>query len=199
MKKTAIFFIFLFLLFLNQGYSCICVEELKGLDAQVCSRYEWIFEGKVTEIDCDKESQIKVEIIRSFKGDQNTFELINVDCLTSCSANFQQGEVWLFTLNRNNALEAYFEYCEHSRKKVVDNQDVDYQVEARGTSYTQDLQFLADHFGDGNSKSDADVIELKERKYEKVDPKLIPWFLGISLVVMLLGYLIFNLVSKKKK
>ena len=94
--------------------------------------------------------------------------------------------------NKNNAQEIQVNQCSFTRNQLPDTVQ-DYSEVVRGTKFEDDLVFLKNNF---ESKVD-DKNELKAKKYEKVDPELVPVFLGISLVFMLIGFLVIKRVGKK--
>lgn len=181
------------LLLVNQFVEACQCDELTPLSLSSCRPYEFIFLGKVQEVlPCEKEVQKVVFDCKSvFKGtyvDQLTLEF---ECgITACSIDFVSGEEWLVYAKKNNAQALVFDFCSHARKLPLKGQ-VDYQTELRGTSFFQDRQFLADNFEVKKMKQEG----LQQKKYEKVDPDLIPVLLGSGLMFMIVGLYI---VRKRK-
>ena len=69
---------------------------------------------------------------------------------------------------------------------------VDYQYDLRGTSFDEDLTFLKDNF----SVKVYGKRELLPKKYEKVNPKLVPILLGVGLVFMVVGYFVIKKLKR---
>ena len=112
------------------------------------------------------------------------------ELFTSCNNQglaVTKGEYWILYGEMNNSLEVKLSFCGHSRKQLPKEQR-DYETEIRGTSFEEDLAFLKANF-DTKQK---DKNELKARKYEKVDPYLVPILLGAGLLFMVVGFFIMK-------
>jgi len=186
---------FLTMLFIP-GVACVC-DEKRSLTLQVCSSYDVIFSGKVQKSSpCETgESVVTFEVLELYKGDVDPECNVRYVCGTEdCSVDFQNDYEWLVFVNKNNAQECVFDLCSYSRALLPDSFSV-YDNQVRGTTFFQDKDFLVSNFDVDKMFSN----ELKARKYEKVEPKLIPVFLGVSLLFMLVGMFVFKKVSDKQK
>lgn len=191
------YFIFLILFFCGSSKvhsSCIC-DQLSSLDLQECSQYDAIFHGQVENVEsCKNEERIiRFKVNELYKGDANVnAEVIDLCEIAECSTDFEPGTSWLVYVNKNNAQELVYNYCSHTRK--LNEEGVkDYEEEVRGSSFFQDKALLEEYFEVNSHLKKG----LKPRRYEKVDPKLIPVLLGVSLLFMVGGVLLFKRKSKK--
>jgi len=178
------------------GVACVC-DEKYSLTLQVCSSYDVIFSGKVQESSpCEAgESLVTFEVSELYKGQVDPECNVRYICgAEDCSLDFQNDSEWLVFVNKNNAQECVFDLCSYSRVLLPDSFAV-YDNEVRGTTFFQDKDFLVSNFDVNKRFSN----ELKARKYEKVEPKLVPVFLGVSLLFMLVGMFVFKKVSDKRK
>ncbi|MFT6716922.1 MAG: hypothetical protein ACJA0Q_001570 [Saprospiraceae bacterium] len=190
------FFLLLVLtMLLNPCLACVC-DEKPTLSLQVCSLYDVIFSGDVqnTSVCEDGNSKVLFNVSELYKGDVEFVSELQYVCgVEDCSVDFHDDSEWLIFAKKNNAQECIFELCSYSRELLPDSTAV-YINQLRGSTFFQDKDFLASQF-DIKKRS---KNELRSRKYEKVDPKLIPVFLGVSLLFMLGGMFVFKRVSKKK-
>ncbi len=165
--------------FFASAYSC---PDLPKLSLQQCGHYDFIAYGRIdSELDCDDE-QFLFTPINVFKGESAK----GIDLYTKCQGDglaVSKGEYWILFGKMNNSLEVQLSFCGHSRKQLPVGEK-DYEAEVRGTSFSEDLAFLKNSF---NEKKESQN-ELKARKYEKVDPVLVPILLGVGLVFMVVGY-----------
>ena len=186
--KSILFTVFSLLSFVIFGCQC---PELKLLDKQVISSYDLVFLGKFEQAgNCvNSEKQLLFSELEVYKGSVLGSDIkVNFTCGNeACFIDFIAGEQWLVYCKKNNAQNYFLEYCSHTRKLVVDEQ-VDYQEEIRGTSFFDDKNFMMTNFGViENNKND-----LKPKKYEKLDDELIPVLLGASLIFMIVGMMVFR-------
>ena len=169
--------------FLSFASSC---AELERLDLQQCGHYDFIAYGRVDgDLDCAEQSFLFTPI-EVFKGTTDE----EAELFTSCNNQglaVTKGEYWILYGEMNNSLEVKLSFCGHSRKQLPKEQR-DYETEIRGTSFEEDLAFLKANF-DTKQK---DKNELKARKYEKVDPYLVPILLGAGLLFMVVGFFIMK-------
>lgn len=187
--------IILSLLLSGNSFACLC-EEYSVLSKQECSKYGVIFQGTVSASDgCDNGAgKVLFSIQELYKGATSREQEIVLECKKSdCPLDFELGDDWLIFAQKNNAQEIIFDPCSRSRKLLPDSVK-DYFTELTGLSYFQEQAFLQQNFTvnagfDGN---------LKARKYEKVDPKLIPVFLGVSLLFMIIGIFAMRYFKKRK-
>ena len=190
------FLMFFLVLFLKPCVACVC-DEIGVLDLQVCSSYDVIFIGKVNKIQsCEHgNSTVVFDVSEAYKGNIDYSCEVNYTCgIEDCSMDFQEDTEWLIFLDKNNAQENVFDLCSHSRQLLPDSA-VLYSNEIHGSTFFQDKQFLDSNFDVNKSFRN----ELEARKYEAVDPILIPVFLGVSLGFMLVGMFVFKRIARKKK
>lgn len=182
---------FVLLLFSFSSRACIC-PEMKRLSVETCGFYDFIAYGRVdSEIDCSNSGALLFSPVELFKGDASGDLILYTDC-KDCGVSFSKGEYWIVFGNKNNAQEIQVNQCSFTRNQLPDTVQ-DYSEVVRGTKFEDDLVFLKNNF---ESKVD-DKNELKAKKYEKVDPELVPVFLGISLVFMLIGFLVIKRIGKR--
>lgn len=182
-----------FYFFTLTTFGCQC-PELPLLDKKSFSTYELVLFGKVEELkECSAGNQkVVFQVLELYKGDLSK-ELVSIDfsCETNtCFTEFNEGEQWLVYCKKNNAQDFILPDCSHTRK-LIENGQIDYQEEMRGSSFFEDKTYLSSNFGIEQVFEN----DLKPKKYEKVDDRLIPVFLGVSLLFMIIGMLIF----RKKK
>lgn len=186
MKKVQLnsflFVNFFFLLFYHNSIASVC-DPLPKLSLEECGHYDFIAFGKIeSDLDCDNEN-LSFYPISLFKG---YIKDKVVDLYTPCSDNglpVSKGEYWILFGFYNNAQEIKLSICGHSRKQIS-KEEVDYQTDLRGTSFSDDLDFLKQNFTlKVNQKK-----ELLAKKYQKLDPELVPVLLGIGLLFMIVGY-----------
>ena len=174
------------LIFSNYSKAAVC-DDLPKLSLEQCGHYEFIAYGKIeSDLNCDNE-QVSFYPISVFKG---YFESKIIDLFTSCSDNglpLSKGEYWILYGFYNNAQQIKLSICGHSRKQIS-KEEVDYQYDLRGTSFQEDLTFLKENF----SLKVFGKKELLPKKYEKVEPELVPFLLGIGLLFMVVGYLVIK-------
>lgn len=165
---------------------------MKRLSVETCGFYDFIAYGRVdSEIDCSNSGALLFSPVELFKGDASGDLILYTDC-KDCGVSFSKGEYWIVFGNKNNAQEIQVNQCSFTRNQLPDTVQ-DYSEVVRGTKFEDDLVFLKNNF---ESKVD-DKNELKAKKYEKVDPELVPVFLGISLVFMLIGFLVIKRIGKR--
>lgn len=182
-----------YLFFLCQfSYGCIC-PELDYLDLEQCSRYDFIAYGLVVEKEACPKGMVTFVPSEVFKGKFLSELPIEINCEVDCLLDINKGEYWLIYGKYTNAQEVKINFCGHSRKQLPDT-IIDYQSELSGRVFQKELQFLQSTFELQTADS---KHELKQRKYEKVDPALVPWLFGIGGVVMVIGYLTFFRTKKK--
>ncbi len=173
----------LFLFFSHYSIAAVC-DILPKLSLEQCGHYDFIAYGKIeSDLDCGNE-QVSFYPISVFKGH---IEDKTIDLFTSCSDNglsVSKGEYWVLYGFYNNAQQIKLTICGHSRKQVS-KEDVDYQHDLRGTSFEEDLTFLKENF----SIKVSEGKNLLPKKYQKVEPVMVPVLLGVGLVFMVVGYL----------
>ena len=161
------------------SYSC---PDLPKLSLEKCGHYDFVAYGRVdSEVDCEDQKFLFTPI-NVFKGESSK----SIDLFTKCQGeglSVSKGEYWILFGKMNNSLEVQLSFCGHSRKQLPVGEK-DYETEARGTSFSEDLAFLKNSFIEKKENQN----ELKARKYEKVDPILVPILLGVGLVFMVVGY-----------
>lgn len=176
--------------FQNQAAQC---PELPKLNLEICGLYDYIAFGRFeSAVNCESQSAYFTPI-QIFKGDFSK----ELEIFTPCDDKglpVSKNEYWIIFGKQNNSLETQLNICGHNRQKFPSDAQ-DFNTAARGTSFNQNLEFLRANF---TPKID-DKQELKARKYEKIDPIKIPILLGIGLLFMLAGMLIFKIVAKRKK
>jgi hypothetical protein len=190
------FLLFFFTVLMVPCDACICIEK-SPLTLQICSSYDVIFFGEVQSLNSclNGNSTVKFNVTELFKGDLPTLASVKYLCgAEDCSVDFQVGSEWLIFANKNNAQYCVFDWCSHSRELLPDSLDV-YNTRLQGTTIFQDKDFLISNF-EVNKKFNN---QLKTRSYEKVNPKLIPVFLGVSLLFMIGGMFVFNKLSNREK
>ena len=176
----------LLLFFANYSIAAVC-DDLPKLSLEQCGHYDFIAYGRIeSALDCD-DKKVSFYPLSLFKG---YIEEKKIDLYTSCSDNglpLAEGEYWLLYGFYNNAQQIKLSICGHSRKQIS-KEEVDYQQDLRGTSFQEDLTFLKENF----SLKVFGKKELLPKKYEKVNPKLVPILLGIGLLFMVVGYLVIK-------
>lgn len=183
---------FLFLLFFsNYNIASIC-DPLPKLSLEQCGHYDFIAYGKIeSDLDC-KTNIVSFYTISVFKG---YFKDKIIDFHTSCSDDglpVTKGEYWILYGSYNNAQEIRLSICGHSRKQIS-KKEIDYQTDVRGSSFKQDLNFLKQNF---SLKGPNKKKELSQKKYEKLNPKLVPVLLGVGLLFMIIGYFVMRGLKK---
>lgn len=185
---------FFMLLLLKPCLSCVC-EQRERLDLQVTSSYDVVFFGKVLGVTaCDEgDAVVKFKVTELYKGNVGQECELSFLCgKEDCSGDFQIDTEWLIFTDFNNAQECVFELCSHSRE-LIDEEHAQYVDQERGSTFFQDHAFLKSNFEVKTRFQN----ELTARRYEKVDPDLIPVFLGVSLLFMVVGVFVFRRVGKK--
>ena len=187
--------IILFLVFTKASFACVC-DDFDVISKQECGKYEVIFAGTVLKyFPCEKEKGKVIFAVQDvYKGELSKEQELVFECKTDdCPVEFLKDEEWLIFAKKNAAQEIIYHPCSRSRKLLPDTVQ-DYFTELTGQTFFQEKAFLQDNFNgsigfDGN---------LKAKKYEKVDPKLIPIFIGISLIFMIVGILVMRYLKKRK-
>lgn len=152
-----------------------------------------IFYGEVKEVDsdCNEESIITFEIIELYKGNLTKSQEAYYQCGTECGMSFIPGERWIVYSTINNAQYPVLDWCSRTRREFL-TEGSDFYEGVLFSTFQEELSFLRKNF-EANKNFKAG---LKERQYEKVPVKLIPWLLGIGALFMILGYV---LLGKKRK
>ncbi|MFM7021794.1 MAG: hypothetical protein ACKOXB_02365 [Flavobacteriales bacterium] len=192
MKHLRILF-FILLAGIFNAEACEC-PELHPLTLADCGRYEVIFEGRIDSIapgNDDNDTIAYFTINKLFKGNFLTIVPLHFDGEADCPLYFQKGETWIIYAEKNNAQEARVEFCSRTRKMPAAGEDDMFLYNSVYT-YNKELQMLAEFFPDGEKASEGG---LQPRKYEKVDPVMIPLLMGISLAFIIVGLYFF----RKKK
>ena len=176
--------------------ACVC-DGREKLNFQVCSSYDVIFSGQVEGFATCEEgvSAVTFSVSELYKGRVNVNCEVEFVCGSEdCSIGFQEGQEWLVFVDKNNAQVCVFDLCSHSRQLLPSEHAV-YDNELRGSSFFEDKNFLNNNFEANKGFND----QLQSRRYKKVDPVLIPVFMGVSVLFMLLGVFVFKRLSKKRK
>ena len=152
-----------------------------------------IFYGEVIEVDsdCEEESYLTFEIIELYKGNLSKTQECIYQCGTDCGMSFVPGEKWIIYSSINNAQYPVLDWCSRSRREFLHDGE-DFYEGLLSSTFQEELDFLRHYFEINKNFKGG----LKERQYEKVPVKLIPWLLGIGALFMILGYVIFG---KKRK
>lgn len=174
------------------SYCCTC-PELDFLNLEQCSRYDFIAYGLVVGKEECPEGKVYFEPSEVFKGRWRSELPVEVNCEIDCLLDINEGEYWLVYGKYTNSLEVKINFCGHSRKQLPDT-IVDYQAEVSGRTFRKELLFLQSTFELQTAKSKR---ELTGRKYEKIDPELVPWLFGIGGAVMIFGYFTFFRTKKR--
>lgn len=190
MRHILLLYVSLLITFTASAYVC---NEVPFLTLEACGQYDYIAFGRVTsDINCEAH-KVKFTPLNTFKGAQEDEE---VDLYTSCEDDgvlFHKGDLWLVYGSLNNAQEIQVHVCGHSRKQFK-NEANDFYVLERGSTFKKDFTFLKENF----SEKEANRNELKPRKYEKVDPVMVPVLLGVGLLFMIVGIFVFKRLGKSK-
>jgi len=96
---------------------------------------------------------------------------------------------------KDNAQNLRVSFCGHSRKQLPDSVQ-DFQGDVNGRTFKGELDFLDQNF---EVATKFNGINLEQRKYEKVNPKLVPYLIGIGLLFMIVGYFVFNKILGKQQ
>ncbi len=187
--KIIKFFLFIFLLSsADAAIACGC-PELHPLTLADCGRYEVIFEGRIDSVaKCDDEKSLAFFSIETqFKGDFITIVPVYFECGTSCEMDFQKGDTWIIYGEKNNAQEVVANFCSRTRKRTAEGQSDNYIFNSVHT-YNEELNLLNEFFEPGEKHNEG----IEPRKYEKVDPSLIPIFLLVSIIFMAVGMYLFR-------
>ena len=191
-SRNIFFILFFHLLFISNVDACNC-GDIAPLSRAVVSQYELVLKGKVQRIlPCENGSyQIEIKAGSIYYGAYEQEITLRADCSGTCAMVFNMDEHWLLYCTKNNAQKYLISPCGHSRK-FPSAQEVDYEAEVRGTSVFEDAEYLESNF------EIAKEVErnLEARKYRRVEPGLIPIFLGVSLLFMLAGYFVIKRVRK---
>jgi len=174
--------------------ACIC-EELSFLTLQECGKYDWIAYGVVGEVETCPEGIVSFDPLKIYKGKYSKRVEVELNCDIDCVPDVNTGETWLFYAEKDNAQNLRVGFCGHSRKQLPDSIQ-DFQSEFNGRTFKGELQFLEENFEVARKVRG---INLEQRKYEKVDPKLVPYLIGIGLLFMLIGYFVFNKIVEKNR
>jgi hypothetical protein len=186
--------LFLFVISFRNTQACIC-GELGFLTLQECGRYDWIAYGVVNSSEGCPEGAINFHPLKIYKGSFVNEVDISFDCEQECIPDVNAGEHWIFYAKKDNAQELHMSFCSHSRKQVPDSIP-DYLGAANGRSFKGEMAFLDENFKVAFKRRG---INLEQRKYEKVNPKYIPFLLGSGLLFMVIGYFIFNRIMRNEK
>lgn len=186
------FIFFIFLLSSAEVSACGC-PELHPLTLADCGRYEVIFEGTIDSVyACSDEKALTYFSVETlFKGDFLTIVPVYFECGTSCEMDFQKGDRWIIYGEKNNAQEVVVNFCSRSRKQPAEG-ETDHYAFASAHTYNEELSLLNEFFEIGEKHNEG----IQPRKYEKVNPSLIPIFLLVSIIFMAVGLYLFR---RKKK
>ncbi len=189
-NKILIFF-FSFL-FSQVVFACEC-EALQTISLEECGRYDVIFEGTIDTLFTCAENQGKAvfTINNLYKGKFLSTVEVNYECGTSCDFYFAKGATWIIYGDLNNAQEVSAQFCSHTRRMPT-AQEQDVYAVTSGLTFLEENNLLQSLFGKASNKNGV----LQPRRYEKVNPVLIPVFLGVSLAVVLLGLWLFKKYGK---
>lgn len=183
---------FLLILISNLSFACVCKEQGK-LTLQECGKYDWIAYGVVDEVEGCPDGVIMFSPFSIYKGEYAEQVELNMDCDVDCQHDVAVGDTWVFYAEKDNGQDLNVGFCSHSRKKLPLGAP-DFQTSINGLTFEKELLFLKEHFV---VKTKASKKELKAKKYEKVEPKYVPILLGIGLLFMVVGYFVFNKISKR--
>ena len=177
------------LLFLSLSSKAVVCSELNKLSLQECSQYDFIAYGRIdAALNCE-EGSAQFTPVSVYKGKMEE----SIELFTSCEDGgipLAKGEYWILFGDLNNAQEIQLNICSHSRRKALPG-EMDYSSDVRGTTFEDDLAFLEKNF----TQKIAGQNELLPKKYEKIDPVMVPVLLGIGLIFMIVGYFF---IRKKK-
>jgi len=178
--------LFFLVLFYHSSYAVVC-DVLPKLSLEQCGHYDFIAYGKVeTDFDCENE-KFSFQPIFIFKGFSKEKNIVLYTPCSDGGLHVSKGEYWIIYGFLNNAQELRLSICGHSRKQIPEDQ-IDYFQDIRGSNFKDDLAFLKENF---TLKSFGEK-ELLPKKYQKVDPKLVPILLGVGLLFMLIGYFVIK-------
>lgn len=180
------FFILILISLTSQAVVC---GDLPVLSVEQCGHYDFIAYGRIdSELDCE-DGMALFTPVSVFKGTMDK----SIEVYTACEDNglpVSKGEYWILYGDFNNAQEVNLNVCGHSRKQLPKG-EVDYQSDVRGSTFQEDLSFLRANF---KPKVQGER-ELLPKKYQKMDPVMVPVLLGAGLLFMIVGYFF---IRKKK-
>ena len=173
---------------------CTC-DVILPMTFEATAGVEVIFYGRVVEVKegCTEESVVVFDVEEEYKGGLKRSQEVLYICGTECGMSFVEGEQWIIYGSKNNAQEVLVDWCSRSRRKF-DNESEDFYRGLLESTFDQEIEFLR-HYFNVNESFDGG---LKQRKYEKLEPKYIPFLLGGGLIAILLGLGVFKLIDKKK-
>lgn len=188
------FFALLGFLLFKTVSACSCKPPERLVLTELAA-YDVIFKGRVTDKEeaCTEAVYVTFKIDEQYFGDVLKEQVLQYDCSSSCAMSFEIGDEWLIYAEKNNALDVIVSLCSRSRK-FFENVNEDFYTYSLGNTYLEEIDFLRSNFEVNQSFKD----ELQVIKYEKVPVSKIPWLLGSSIVFMIVGYLVFNKLTKKK-
>jgi hypothetical protein len=142
MKKTTL--LLLAILVQLTVFACEC-EALKPLSKAETDAYEFIFTGKVVDVQqFDENGLAKFEIQAIYKGKSYSQTSVSFDNLTDCQMSFSTNEVWIIYANYKEYGKPELVFCSRSRKL---NADPSLDKDVLGISFTAELDWLKKNLG----------------------------------------------------
>jgi len=184
----------LFITLFSTTQACIC-EELGFLTLQECGKYDWIAYGVINDVEVCPEGLVDFHPLKIYKGKYSKQVDVELNCDIDCVPDVNKGETWLIYAEKDNAQNLRVSFCGHSRKQLPDSVQ-DFQGDVNGRTFKGELDFLDQNF---EVATKFNGINLEQRKYEKVNPKLVPYLIGIGLLFMIVGYFVFNKILGKQQ
>lgn len=192
MRKLLVIIFYFFTIFSEAQCTC---DFILPMTFDATAGVEVIFYGKVIEVKegCTDESIVVFQVQEEYKGGIKRSQEVLYNCGTQCGMSFIEGEQWIIYGSKNNAQEVIVDWCSRSRRRF-ENENEDFYRGLLESTFDQELDFLREYFHVNESFEGG----LKHRKYEKLEPKYIPYLLGGGLLAILIGLGVFKLIDRNK-
>lgn len=187
-----VFALFFFLCSYLVQSACTC-DVILPMTFESTAGVPVIFYGEVTKVSegCEEESNVYFRIIEQYKGHVDSHQKVVYKCGTECGMSFIPGEKWIIYGGLKNDQSITVDWCSRSRRSFQ-NQKEDFYKGLLGSSFQEEMKFLRSNF----EVNKVFKKGISERKYQQMNPKNIPWLLGIGAAFMLVGYLVFTRIKK---
>ncbi len=180
-----------FLLLGSPTFACDC-PPIKKIDREGCEQYDVIFRGTVDSVStCKDKATAYFHILDLYKGQLTEHFKFQYECESSCQMSFSKGEEWIIYSVSAREGKLQIELCSHSRKLMTGD---DYYAVTSGQSYADEMASLKRILGNKRIREEGDETNQGQYDHQNIHPdgytKL--WLLGVSLVVLLIFYYLFN-------
>ena len=143
------FFIFLFVFFSTQAFSCDC-PPINKIDSEKLKEYNIVFYGTIKAISPCATNGLSIAtfaIEEIYKGELEQTTQLTFDCSSSCMMSFAIDEKWLIYANYKKFEVQSVHFCEHSRKYISnENQDA-YAIAISQQTFEEEKKYLQSALG----------------------------------------------------